>query len=93
MVAPHELHTGDLAHNPGMCLDWESNLQPFSVQAYTQSTELYQPGLMSFFLRVLFYPVFLVVFSKKVHQDISSAILPEMEDFRIYVFSKNSCPS
>ena len=31
--------TGDLAHNPGMCPDWESNLWPFSLQADTQSTE------------------------------------------------------
>ena len=25
--------TGDLAHNPGMCPDWESNLRPFGLQA------------------------------------------------------------
>ena len=24
--------TGDLAHNPGMCPDWESNQQPFGSQ-------------------------------------------------------------
>ena len=34
----------DLACNPGMCLDWESNQQPFGAQAHTQSTELHQPG-------------------------------------------------
>ena len=38
--------TGDLAHNPCMCPDWESNRQPFSFQAGTQSTEPYQPGLL-----------------------------------------------
>ena len=34
--------TGDLARNPGMCLDRESNQQPFGLQA--QSTELNHPG-------------------------------------------------
>ena len=29
------LPTGDLAHNPGMCPDWESNLQPFGSQTGT----------------------------------------------------------
>ena len=30
---------GDLACNPGMCPDWESNQQPLGLQAGTQSTE------------------------------------------------------
>ena len=25
--------TGDVAHNPGMCLDWEWNQQPFAPQS------------------------------------------------------------
>ena len=37
--------TGDLAHNPGMHPDWESNQWPFSSQAGTQPTEPHQPGL------------------------------------------------
>ena len=37
--------TRDLAYNPGMCPDWESNLQPSGLQASTQSTEPHQPGL------------------------------------------------
>ena len=41
------LPTGDLAHNPGMCPDWEMNQQPFCLQAGTQSTEPHQPGLES----------------------------------------------
>ena len=41
--------TRDLAHNPGMCPDWESNLQPFGLQTCAQSTELYQPGLSPLF--------------------------------------------
>ena len=35
--------TGDLACNPGMCLDWESNWCCFGLQVGTQSTEPYQP--------------------------------------------------
>ena len=44
MVASHTLPTGDLACNPGMCPDWESNKRPFGLQADTQSTEPHQPG-------------------------------------------------
>ena len=36
--------TGDLARNPGMCPDWESNQRPFGLQASTQSSEPHQPG-------------------------------------------------
>ena len=32
VVASHVAPTGDLAHNPGMCPDWESNRQPFGSQ-------------------------------------------------------------
>ena len=35
---------GGLAHNPGMCPDWELSWQPFGSQAGTQSTEPHQPG-------------------------------------------------
>ena len=38
--------TGDLAHNPDMYPDWESNRWPFGLQAGIQSTELHQPGLI-----------------------------------------------
>ena len=38
-------HTGDLAHNPGMCPERESNQRPFDSQAGTQSTEPYHLGL------------------------------------------------
>ena len=37
----------ELAHNPGMCPDWELNQQLLSSQACTQSTELPQPGQLS----------------------------------------------
>ena len=45
VVASHTPPTGDLACNPGMCPDWESNQRPFGSQAGTQSTEPHQPGL------------------------------------------------
>ena len=36
--------TGDLAHDPGMCPDWESNQWPFGSQSQPQSTETHQSG-------------------------------------------------
>ena len=49
VVPSHTPPTEDLACNPGMFPDWESNHQPFSPEAGTQSTELHQPGLNFFF--------------------------------------------
>ena len=54
VAASHMLPTGDLARNPGMCPDWESNQQPFGSQASVQSTEPHQPGL---FFNVLLTPI------------------------------------
>ena len=42
--------TGDLARNPGMGPDWESNWQPFGSQAGTQSFEPHQSGLKYFLI-------------------------------------------
>ena len=53
MVASHMSPAEDLARNPGMCLDWELNWQPFGLQAHTQSTELHQPGLKHSFLLLI----------------------------------------
>ena len=51
VVASHVSPTGNLACNPGMYPDWESNQQPLGSQAGAQSTELHQPGLVfSFFM-------------------------------------------
>ena len=36
--------TGDLACNPGICPDWESNQQPFGLQTGAQSTGSHQQG-------------------------------------------------
>ena len=49
MVASGAPPTGDLAHNPDMCPDWELNQQLFGSQAGTQSTEPHQPGLKIIF--------------------------------------------
>ena len=45
VVASHAPPTGDLASNPGMCPDCESNWRPFGSQAGAQSTEPHWPGL------------------------------------------------
>ena len=50
VVASHLPPTGDLAYNPGMCPDWESNWWPFGLQASTQSTEPHQPGRIFFLI-------------------------------------------
>ena len=46
VVASCALPTRDLARNPGMCPDWESNQQHFGSQASTQSTEPQQSGFL-----------------------------------------------
>ena len=49
VVASRVPSTGDMARNPGMCPDWESNQRPFALQCGAQSTEPHQPGLHSIF--------------------------------------------
>ena len=44
LVASYMPLTEDLAHNPGMCPNWEWNQRSFGPQANTQSTEPHQPG-------------------------------------------------
>ena len=44
VVSSHVPPTGDLAHNLGMCHDWELNRWPFGLQACTQSTKPHYPG-------------------------------------------------
>ena len=60
MVASCMPPTGDLACNPGMYPDWESNQRPFASQSGTQSTVPYQPGLIFLFLVILFFKFFIV---------------------------------
>ena len=47
VVASRMPPTGNLAYNPDMCPDWESNRRLFGSQAGIQSTELHKPGLNS----------------------------------------------
>ena len=44
VIVSHEPPTGDLAHNPGVCPDWESNWRPLGLKAGTQSAEPHLPG-------------------------------------------------
>ena len=44
MVASRAPPSGDLAHNPGMCPDWELNRKSFGSLDGAQSTEPHQPG-------------------------------------------------
>ena len=46
-VASHVPPARDLASNSGIYPDWESNQQPFGLEASTQSTKPHQPGLSS----------------------------------------------
>ena len=50
VVASRAPPTRDLAHNPGLCPDWELNQRPFGSQAGAQPTEPHQPGLFVTFL-------------------------------------------
>ena len=45
LVASRTYAAEDPACNPGRCPDWELNLRPLGLQAGTQSTERYQPGI------------------------------------------------
>ena len=42
VVASRTPPTGDLAHNPGMCPDWELNRRPLALWDNTQPTEPHQ---------------------------------------------------
>ena len=55
LVASNAPPTGDLACNPGMCPDWESNRRPFGLQAGAQSTEPHQPGFPCDLLNNMFF--------------------------------------
>ena len=74
VVASWTPPTGDLACNPGMCPDWESNQWPFGLQAGTQSTEPHQPGLENFMLPV---------FPHLTINDTKFPMLTELPDFRV----------
>ena len=60
VVASRSSSTGDLAHNPGLCLDWESNRRLLGLQAGAQSREPHEPGSVSLFKWGLYYLSWLV---------------------------------
>ena len=54
--------TGDLACNPGMFSDWESNWQPPGLQAGTQSTKQHQPRQLLDSLNLTLYHYMIIFF-------------------------------
>ena len=56
--------TGDLAVNPGMCPDQESNQWPFDLQASAQSPEPHQQGHLLFLMsnKILFRKTWVDIF-------------------------------
>ena len=50
LVSPGMPSSGDLAWNPGMCPDQESNQQPASLLDGAQLTEIHQSGLPRFLI-------------------------------------------
>ena len=54
VVAFHVAPTGDLAHNPGICPDWESNLRPFGSQPMLNPLSYTSEGWI-YFLKILKY--------------------------------------
>ena len=50
VVASHTPPTGDLAHSPGMCPDWESNWRPFGLQAGVHPLSHTSQGPLAYFI-------------------------------------------
>ena len=60
--------TGDLARNPGMCPDWESNQVPFGLQASAQSTEPHQSGLLiCILITIWLHSLHFIVYKQSYH--------------------------
>ena len=55
VVASCARPSGDVAHNPGMCPDWESNWRPFGLQASAHPLSRTSQGFEQF-LEVLHEP-------------------------------------
>ena len=49
VVSSHAPPAGDLACNPGMCLDWESNEEPLVLQALLSSKKIFLKVLFIYF--------------------------------------------
>ena len=59
VVASHAYSTGDLAHDPGICPDWELSQQPFDLQASTQPLSYTGQGIPFPFLGTLDFWTFM----------------------------------
>ena len=59
--------TGDLACNPGMCREWESNQQPFDPQVSTQPLSHTSQGYMNDFLRSKMYFTYSLKYNCKIY--------------------------
>ena len=59
MIASCVPPTGDLARNPGMCPDWESNQQLFGSKARDQYTEPHEPRqyFVAFYDWIMFHGI------------------------------------
>ena len=51
VVASHMASTGDIAHNPGMCPDWESNQRHFGSQLVLKPLSYTSQDFFFFFLK------------------------------------------
>ena len=81
--------TGDLAHNPGMCPDWELNQWPFDSQSGAQSTEPQQPWPKHFILMKshLFIPSFI---SPALQDTLVKILLREVSEIFLPMFSSRT---
>ena len=59
--------TGDLAHNLGMCPDWELNWRLFGSQACAQSTGLQQPGQKNFLIQKFQFVPYMIILKYYIH--------------------------
>ena len=57
VFASHVPTTGDLAHNLGMCPDWESNRQPFGLQLTLSPLSYTSQGLIMLSSNYLLFKV------------------------------------
>ena len=56
VVASHTAPTGDLAHSPGMCPDWELNWRPFGSQPALSPLSYTSQGLYcNKFLKIKYF--------------------------------------
>ena len=81
--------TGDLAHNPGMCPDWELNWRLFGLLAGTQSTEPHQSGLIEFYNCSLMIDTFNQ--SSKYLMSVVIARGHKLEKKRPFLWNERSC--